>query len=556
MKRMLSLFLALLMLVTLSACSREPEIATEPTAAEPEGVRYNTYLTADPISMDVSKISDTYSAGVINNVMESLVRMGERDGSYTIIPGDALTWESNADGTVWTFRLGNNTWSDGQSVTAHDYVYSLRRSADPKTDCPNEYYLLPVAGYPEVREGAPLENLGVRALDDKTLQITLRYPVSSFLEMCCGTIYYPQRQDAVERFAEQYGTAPEYTLCNGPYTLESWERDASITLKKREDYWNAKSVQIETVSIRIVKDSAAVCAMFEAGELDNVSTSNTEWVETFLSMEDTTYVKTFGATVNYVFYNTRDVIFSNANIRRAFTMAVDREALNTVAFGGNSNPATGWVSPALSVGSITYRGFAGNMIQAMYADANEKDMSARDYLLLGMAQLGLGDDPGALELSFSLGGTDAWFQTLGTYLQQTYRDVLGVNVEVVYSDWSDFHDCVDSGNYQMGYMGWSANYNDPYDVLSLFMSTNDSIHTGWSNAAFDELILKAQKEMDEAKRMQLYQEAEAILLLGQYVVNPLLFPSSNNFYRNYVEGFANMAFSTGGYQTMTIGERP
>ena len=196
------------------------------------------------------------------------------------------------------------------------------------------------------------------------------------------------------------------------------------------------------------------------------------------------------------------------------------------------------------------------MIQAMYADANEKDMSARDYLLLGMAQLGLGDDPGALELSFSLGGTDAWFQTLGTYLQQTYRDVLGVNVEVVYSDWSDFHDRVDSGNYQMGYMGWSANYNDPYDVLSLFMSTNDSIHTGWSNAAFDELILKAQKEMDEAKRMQLYQEAEAILLLGQYVVNPLLFPSSNNFYRNYVEGFANMAFSTGGYQTMTIGERP
>lgn len=556
MKRVWSLILAILLL-TLAACGKGPEGNKESTAAqEQQGVYYNTYLTADPISMDISKISDTYSSNLVNNVMESLVRMGERNGNYTIIPGDALTWESNADGTVWTFRLGENTWSDGQPVLAQDYVYSLRRSADPRINCPNEYYLLPVAGYQQVRDGAPVESLGVQALDEKTLQITLSYPVPSFLEMCCGTIYYPQRQDIVERYGELYGTEPEYTLYNGPYTLESWNHDAALTLKKREDYWNAKNVQIETVNIHILEDSATVCAMFEAGQLDNVSTSSAEWVEKFMNREDTTYVKSYGAAVNYIFYNTKDPLLCNANVRRAFSMAIDREELNQVAFGGRSNPATGWVSPSMSVGPISYRGFAGNMIQAMYGEAREKNMTARDYLLLGMKELGLGEDPSILNVTFSLAGTDAWFRTLGEYLQRTYREALGIELKVSYTDWSAFSDNLASGNYQMGYMGWSANYNDPYDVLSLFMSTNDSIQNGWSNREFDKLVLKAQKEMDEAKRLQLYQEAEAILLLEEYVVNPVLFPSSNNFYRNYVDGYLTLAYSTGGYQTMTIGERP
>ena len=556
LKRVLRTFLVLWMLLMLSACGEAPEVSQESTAPpEPECVYYNTYLTADPISLDISKISDTYSATVVNNVMESIVRMGERSGSYTIIPGDALTWESNADGTVWTFRLGDNTWSDGKPVTAQDYVYSLQRSADPETDCPNEYYLLPVAGYAEVRAGAPLDTLGVRALDEKTLQITLSYPVPSFLEMCCGTIYYPQRQDVVERYGELYGTEPEYALYNGPYFLDAWEHDSSLTLRKREDYWNARNVQIEKVNIHILKDSATVCAMFAEGKLDNVTTSNAQWMETFMAREDTTYVKSYGAAVNFMFFNTKDPLMCNGNIRRAFSMAIDREGLNQTCFGGRSNAATGWVSPSVSVGSISYRGFAGNMIHAMYGEAREKNMTAREYLLLGMKELGMGEDPSALDVNFSLAGTDAWFHTLGEYLQSTYWDALGVELKVSYADWDAFSADLESGNYQMGYMGWTANYNDPYDVLSLFMSTNDSLGIGWASREFDNLVLKAQKEMDEAKRLQIYQEAEAILLLEEFVVNPLLFPSANGFYRNYVGGYATLAFSTEGYQNMTIGDR-
>ena len=163
MKRALSVILALVMLLTLVGCGNESGNEGTQPAASGEAVAqyYNTYMTADPTSMDISRISDSYSSGIVNNVMESLVRMGEVDGNYVIIAGDAQPWESNAEGTVWTFHLGDNTWSDGQPVTAQDYVYSLRRSADPATGCPNGYFQLPVAGYNEVRDGGSLENLGV-----------------------------------------------------------------------------------------------------------------------------------------------------------------------------------------------------------------------------------------------------------------------------------------------------------------------------------------------------------------------------------------------------------
>lgn len=567
MKKLVAMLLALVMVFALVACggnnagngstNKNNTTTTTPSdSTTPAGAQYyNTYLSADPTSMDISRISDSYSSGVVNNVMESLVRMGETDGNYEIVPGDAQTWESNEDGTVWTFHLGDNTWSDGQPVTAQDYVYSLQRSADPATGCPNDYFLMPLEGYYDVRDGAALETLGVKALDEKTLEITLSYPVPSFLEMACGTVYYPQRQDIVEKYGEQYGSEPGCTVFNGAYTMESWTHNSSIILKKRADYWNADAVQIENVTMHILADSTTAYTMYEAGELDYVGTSTAEWVQKFLAREDTDYVKTYSASVNYAFYNTKDELFQNANIRRAFNMAVDREDLNEVTFGGRSNAATGWVTGAMAVGSTNYREYAGDMIQAMYDDAAANNMTAKDYLLKGMEELGLGNDPSTLDITFSLAGTDEWFRTYGEYLQQTYNTALGINLKIDFSEWGIFSSNLEQGNYQIGYMAWGAYYNDPYDVLSLFKSDVDSIQTGWSNAAYDELVTKAQSEMDEAKRLEMYKEAETILLLEEYVVNPILFPSSNSFYKNFVQGYATLAFSSGGYQGMNTGAR-
>ena len=564
MKKFLALILAAMMVASMAACgsSEETNTNTESTGNNTESTTtaaaqyYNTYMSADPTSMDISRISDSYSAGVVNNVMEPLVRMGEtEDGNYVIEPGDAATWESNDDATVWTFHLGDNTWSDGQPVTAHDYVYSLQRSADPATGCPNEYFLEPIAGYYEVRDGASLDTLGVKALDDKTLEITLSHPVPSYLDMCCGSVYYPIRKDAVEQYGEQYGTEPSMVLTNGAYNFDSWTHNSSITLSKRDGYWNADAVQIENVTVHILGDSNTAYTMFEANQIDYVGTSTAEWVAKFTAMEDVDYVKTMGSNTNYAFYNTQDALFQNANIRKAFNMATERQLFNEVNFGGRSNAATGWIPMSMSVGGVNYREYAGDLMQAMYDEADAAGMTAKDYLLKGMEELGLGNDPATLDITFSLAGTDDWFRTLGEFLQQIYGEALGVNLKIDFNEWGIFSSNLNTGNYQIGYMGWGAYYNDPYDMLSLFCSDIDAIQTKWVNTEYDELVKEAFQTMDADKRMEMYAEAERILLLEDCVVNPILFPSSNSFYRNYVQGYATLAFSNGGYQGMNTGAR-
>lgn len=564
MKKFLALILAAMMVASMAACgsSEETNTNTESTGNNTESTTtaaaqyYNTYMSSDPTSMDISRISDSYSSGVVNNVMEPLVRMGEtEDGNYVIEPGDAATWESNDDATVWTFHLGDNTWSDGQPVTAHDYVYSLQRSADPATGCPNEYFLEPIAGYYEVRDGASLDTLGVKALDDKTLEITLSHPVPSYLDMCCGSVYYPIRKDAVEQYGEQYGTEPSMVLTNGAYNFDSWTHNSSITLSKRDGYWNADAVQIENVTVHILGDSNTAYTMFEANQIDYVGTSTAEWVAKFTAMEDVDYVKTMGSNTNYAFYNTQDALFQNANIRKAFNMATERQLFNEVNFGGRSNAATGWIPMSMSVGGVNYREYAGDLMQAMYDEADAAGMTAKDYLLKGMEELGLGNDPATLDVTFSLAGTDDWFRTLGEFLQQIYGEALGVNLKIDFSEWGIFSSNLNTGNYQIGYMGWGAYYNDPYDMLSLFCSDVDAIQTKWVNTEYDELVKKAFQTMDADKRMEMYAEAERILLLEDCVVNPILFPSSNSFYRNYVQGYATLAFANGGYQGMNTGAR-
>ncbi len=177
------------------------EGASNATSKENEA-QFNTYLSSDPTSLDISLRSDVYSSYIISDTMEGLVRLEDNNGEYVMAPGDAQSWESNEDGTVWTFHLGDNKWSDGKEVTADQYVYSLVRSADPATGCPNNWFLTPILNYDAVSKGGEMtpDELGVKALDSKTLEITLSTATPAFLQMCNGSVYFPQRQDKVEEW--------------------------------------------------------------------------------------------------------------------------------------------------------------------------------------------------------------------------------------------------------------------------------------------------------------------------------------------------------------------
>jgi oligopeptide transport system substrate-binding protein len=509
----------------------------------------NSYLVANPSTLDISLRSDTYSSTIMINTMEGLIRMEERDGDYFLAPGDAYKWESNEDGTVWTFYLGDNKWEDGVPVTADQYVYSLRRSSAPETGSPNSYFLAPIKNFAEVNRGElPVEELGVRAIDEKTLEITLTEPLPSFLSMMNATVYYPQRQDKIEEWGERYGSEAEYTICNGPFKLSRWVHNSVIEVVKNDQYWDADNVNLERVTWFIMPDQTTYYNAFESGEIDFVGTGAQEWIDRFNQRDDVVYNSYTSATLTYAFFNARDELFQNANIRKAFMLAIDREDINEMAFGGLRVPTYGWVVPTISVGNINYREAAGDIIQEMIDELKAEGRTPKDLLLQGMEELGLGNDPSKLKVTFSLAGTDEWFRNLGEYLQQVYRYELGVNLQISFSEWGIFYDNVQKGNYQIGFMGWGAYYNDPYDVLSLFVSEFDMIETGWANEEFDELIFKAAVEMDEQKRLEYYIAAENILLREEAVASPLATARVNQFVKNYVHGYSTLGFSSMGFK--------
>lgn len=553
-KRLLLLAaLAVLLLPVLTACSGSAK-----TNSKLDAEQYiNTYLTADPTTLDISLRSDSYSNSVLVNTMEGLVRMEEKEGDYFLAPGDAQTWESNEDGTVWTFHLGANKWEDGQPVTAEDYVYSLQRSSLPETGSPNSYFLAPILNFEAVNKGQkPISELGVKAIDEKTLQITLTKPVPAFLSMIDATVYYPQRQDKIEAWGEKYGSEAEYTISNGPFKVESWTHNSSLTIAKNDQYWDAEHVKLAKVNFAIMTDETTYYNAYESGQIDLVGTGRSEWIERFSGRDDSTYNSYTSATITYAFFNAQDKLFKNLNVRKAFSLAIDREDINEMCFSGLRVPTYGWVVPTISVGNTNYRQAAGDMVKDMQTELQNSGKTPKDLLLQGMQELGLGSDPSKLKVSFSLAGTDDWYRTLGEYLQQVCSEALGVNLELSFAEWGIFYDNVQKGKYQIGFMGWGAYYNDPYDLLSLFISDYDMIETGWKSTRFDELVRQGSVEMDEQQRLQDYIAAETILIKDECAVAPLATSRVNQFARNYVHGYATLGFSNMGYKYVYTQGRP
>lgn len=574
MKKFLAFMLAMSMCVSLAACGNNDKPAenntanndaqttpaTEenktpdavPTEGEPDAEQYyNTFISADPTTLDISLRSDTYSSGIMNNTMEGLIRVEGVTGEYVTAPAEAESWDVSEDGTVWTFHLREGLkWEDGEPVTAEQYVYSLRRSAAPETGCPNSFFLQPIKNFAEVNTGAlPVEELGVKAVDDKTLEITLTAATPAFLQMINSTVYYPQREDKVKEWGEKFGSEAQYYIGNGPFKVESWTHNNSVVLVKNDNYWDADTVKLQKVTLNIMSDESTYYNAFQNGELDYVSTGSLEWLERFKA-SDAIYVPVLSNTLSVMPFNNKDALFQNANVRKAFALVIDREDLNEMCFSGLRVPTYGYVVPSISVGDTIYRDVAGDPIQDMIDALAAEGKTPKDLLIAGMEELGLGSDPSTVTVTLSLGGTSEWHKTLGEYLQQVFQNELGVTCNLEQMEWGIFSSKVDSGEYQMGFMGWGAYYSDPYDVLSLFESSYDAFGTGWSNEEFDKLLVESSHEMDEAKRTEMYMQLEKMIVEDDMVVNPLACSETQMFYKPYMRGYDVMAFGSSGYKYM------
>lgn len=535
-KRMIALVLSSVMILSLVACGGEKAGEKKTSSGEKDEEQYiNTYMVSEPTTLDPSLRSDAYSSEILISTLEGLIRIEERDGEYKIMPGDAETWENSDDGKVWTFHIGKDRkWSDGEAVTADQYVYSLQRSADPETGCPNSYFVTPILNYDAVSTGEmEPEQLGVKAVDEYTLEITLTNPMPSFLESTDASIFYPQRKDIVEKYGDQYGTDADKMVYNGPFTVDEWTHNSSIKLAKNDEYWDKENVDLGAVNYQIISDTSAITNAYDSGQIDFISASSQEDLQKYEGDDNNTYTKTSGGQITFQFYNTKDEIFSNKKIREAFTLAVDHDDMNDMGFSGMREPLYGWIAPALTVGEKSLREEAGDPLKDLKKDLDKSGKTAKDILIEGMKELGLGDDPSKLDVTYSLAGTSDWFHTFGEYLQQMYKETLGINLKIDFSEWGIFQDNLTNGKYQIGFMSWGAYYNDPYDMLSVNMTDFNQIYTGWSNEEYDQLSKAGSTEMDETKRMDDYVKAERIFI-EDYVTCPLATSVTHQFSKSYV----------------------
>ncbi len=558
-KKIIAALLAGVMLLSMAACGSDDQ--PEQPVGEQKIIDgnvldakqyFNGYIGSEPNTLDSVVGNDSVGGGILTNVIEPLTRLAEKDGQNVREGAGAESWDVSEDGTVWTFKLRDNKWSDGVPVTANDYAYSMKRMLNPETGSPNAWLLTCVKNGQAVINGEmDVSELGIKVVDEKTLEITLENPTPYFLALTDTRAMMPQRQDIVEKYGESFGAEAENMVYNGPFKVESWTHNSEVILTKNDQYWDAESVNLQTIHYNVMNDENTIFNSFTNGSIDSCGCGTPEWMEKFKAMDNVNYLHYVSPTVRFNFYNTTDELFQNANIRNAFTTALNREDIVKTIYYGTTTPAYSWVPDGVSAGDAgIYRSKVEEPLKSIFDGVDPKEL-----LLKGMEELGLGDDPSTLNVTFSIGGVDQWMKNYGEYYQQTFKDVLGVNVQLDFNEWGTFSAKVNSGDYQMGYMQWGIDYNDPYSMLAVMLSNSGNINTGWVNEEYDALIMQASTEMDDAKRMELYEKAEHILFEDGPLC-PVVYMAANTFRYDYIKNSNTMPFTSTGLKYAYVSGRP
>lgn len=559
-----SLLLMLVAALALTACGGNEETdapATGETAeteigqgnieqeapGEKDAEQYlNTWEQEEPTSLNSAIGTDKSSFKLLTNVMEPLVRQIENTEDDTIITeaAGAESWETSDDGLVWTFKIREGMkWSDGDPLTAKDYEYGFKRSLDKEDGAGGMGWMIDcIKGASESMAGEiATDEVGVKALDDTTLEITLEHETPYFLQLCSTRPTLPIKQSAYEEFGENYGTALDKVVFSGPFTITEWTNQTGLKLVKNPEYWDAENVFYENVDWRIIGEETTRMNAFLNGEIDSVGTNIAEWQTQFQSKDDVFQKESKQPIVDYLFFNTDKAPFNNAKVRLAFSLALNREEAIEAVYNGVGVPAYGLVMHGITMDDKEYRQEVPGPTEALY----EKYTDPKALLIEGLEEEGLDPDPAALSVALDFGGTTERTKEIGDYLINSFNEVLGVNTKVTLNEWTAFSSQVQEGNYELGYMAWFADYNDPYHMLSLMLTDVDGLNTKWSNEEYDKLIKEGIAAKDPAERLEKYAEAEAIVAEEAPVI-PINNGISNVFRYNYVYGWQVSEFSTQG----------
>jgi oligopeptide transport system substrate-binding protein len=475
--------------------------------------------------LDSTTTTDTVSYGILLNVMEGLYFLDENEEPQ---PGQAEGVEISDDKLTYTFTLRDGiTWSNGDPVTSQDFKYAWLRALDPETAGQYAYILSTfIEGAAEYNEGkGSAEDVAVEAPDDKTLEVRLVAPSPFWLGLTAFHTYLPQNQRFVEEQGEQYAQSADALLYNGPYVLTEVNPAEGATMVKNDDYWDAENVDIQRVEGSIVKELATAVNLQESGELD-VTEISQEYVTEYRDSEDFYSMTTLA--VFYMVPNENTVpLFRNENIRKALQMSFQKQALTNDILKDGSEPADGYVPEGIAgPEGETFREAQGP-VSPEY-DPEE----ARRLFQQGIEEEG-GENP-TIEL---LAYDTASGRDIATLLQSQLEDNLGAKIDVLVQPFDRKLELEANGEFQLSWQGWIADYNDPMTFLDLWETDSPFNTGGYSNERYDDLIVQAREETDDAKRMDLLLEAERILIEDDAACAPMFFEGIAWLVESSIENF-------------------
>jgi oligopeptide transport system substrate-binding protein len=479
-----------------------------------------------PDVLDPGITSNSFASPFLLNLFEGLISY---DKDNNIVPGMAESWTISGDGTVYTFNLRRGLkWSDGSPLNARDFVYSYFRVLDPRVGSNYSVMFTDfIKGAAEYYGGAASrEQVGIAAPDDNTLVLTLKGPTPFFLGILGMWTFSPVKEEVVEKNGERWTLSPAAFVSNGPFKVSDIKLGESVTVVKNEHYWNAANVKLEEIQFRYILEPATALTALEAGQIDGLRTPPASETARLKSSSDAfRSAPSFGTT--YYLINRNVKPFDDVRVRKALSMAIDREEIITNVMQSSDTPAFGFVSPGYVVNGRDFREGRPSYGLSPKADA------AGARRLLAEAGYPNGQGFPTIQLSYY---TDRNVRSVVEVLQQMWKQNLNINVEISTQEWAVYYAGVQRLDYQIGAMGWGGDYLHPVTFLNVMTSGNPANYTSYKNAEYDALVAAAQTELDPVKAVEIMQKAED-LAMNDAAILPLYHRSVVFMMAPHVKGY-------------------
>ncbi|MGE7623474.1 peptide ABC transporter substrate-binding protein [Viridibacillus sp. NPDC096237] len=470
----------------------------------------NLIIASEPPAMNPQLATDTTSGNILLSLFEGLTRL-DKEAKYEKALAEDI--QISDDQLTYTFKLRDAKWSNGDTVVAGDFEYAWKWALDPKNAVEYATQLFPIKGAEAFnRKKGSADDVAIKVVDDKTLEVTLANPTPYFLELTAFQTYMPINKKVAEANKEWYADAGENYVTNGPFRLAEWKHDESLKLEKNADYWDNASVKLNEINIGMVEKEPTAVSMFKKGEIDylgapfqNVALDS---IDEFKKSKQLNIQPLAGV---YLYkFNTKGKFTNNANIRKALTLAINRQELITNVTKGEQTPALGMVPPAITDFEEDRGYMKDNDIEG-----------AKTALKAGMKELGI-NKTSDIEIGISI-NTSEGHNAIAQFIQEGWSKNLGIKVKIDNSEWQVYLDKLTNLDYQAGRMGWIADYRDPYTFLEMYSTAdNGNNDTGWENPKYKELMNKSVAEQDPAKRLEILKEAEGIVM-GELPVSPIYY---------------------------------